>query len=247
MISKDGHSQGQDSLDALLDAAVDAIILVDRRGIVLRFNPAAQRLFGLTERDILGKNVSELMPEPDHSRHDRYIKRYLDGGQPAIIGAGREITGLHASGATLPLHLSVGEIKGGGEARFVGIIRDLSAEKETESVVRELERHLAHADRLVVLGEITAGIAHEINQPLTAIAAFADAGARLLNQDAPEAKEELETVCRRISEQARRAGDVVSRLRGMSRRSEASKSTEDLGALLNTVLHLFEHELTQNG
>jgi two-component system sensor kinase FixL len=234
-------------LDALLSAAVDAIILCDSQGLVLRFNPAAQRLFGYTEEWILGRNVSTLMPEPDRGRHDSYLNRYLGGGEPAIIGMGREVTGLHVSGRTMPMHLSVGEIQGIGQARFVGIIRDLSDEKATQDVVHELETHLAHADRLVILGELTAGIAHEINQPLTAIAAFADAGAKLLDSGQPEAREELQAICQRVAQQARRAGDVVNRLRGLSRKGDFSRTSQDLELLLNNVLLLLEHELKQSG
>lgn len=247
MSSNDVERDHNDPLDALLDAAVDAMVISDRHGCILRFNRAAQRLFGYSEADLIGHNLSCLMPEPDRSGHDRYMSRYLQGGQPAIIGIGREVTGLHASGAIMPMHLSVGEIQGDHEARFVGIIRDLSEEKATEGMVRELQTHLAHADRLVVLGELTAGIAHEINQPLTAIAAFADAGARLINSESPEAQEELEAICRRVSEQARRAGDVVNRLRRLARRGELSRSKQDLEGLLHSVLQLFEHELKQSG
>jgi two-component system sensor kinase FixL len=156
---------------------------------------------------------------------------------------GREVTALHANGNTFPIHLSVGEIGGQKAARFVAIIRDLSEHKATQDIVKELETHLAHADRLVVLGELTAGIAHEINQPLTAIAAFADAGARLLDADNPEAAGELDTVCKRIAEQARRAGNVVNRLRRLSRRSDLTKSSHEIGTLVRNVLLLFEHEL----
>lgn len=247
MSVKNSATDREQSLDALLDAAVDAMVISDRQGCILRFNRAAQRLFGYSEAELIGHNVSRLMPEPDHSRHDRYISRYLQGGEPAIIGLGREVTGRHASGATMPMHLSVGEIQGEREARFVAIIRDLSDEKVTEGMVRELQSHLAHADRLVVLGELTAGIAHEINQPLTAIAAFADAGARLIDSERPEAREELEAICRRVAEQARRAGDVVSRLRSLARRGELSRSQQDLEGLLASVLQLFEHELKQSG
>jgi len=241
-----GKSLHNEPLDALLDAAVDAMVLSDAQGRILRFNRAAQQLFGYAEQEVVGRNVSMLMPEPDRGRHARYMSRYLEGGTPAIIGLGREVTGLHAGGRTMPMHLSVGEIKGSGEARFVAIIRDLSAVKATEGVVRELETHLAHADRLVVLGELTAGIAHEINQPLTAIAAFADAGARLVGSDRPEARAELEAICRRVSEQARRAGDVVSRLRNLSRKGDPTRGKQDLEALLHSVLLLFEHDLKQS-
>ncbi len=238
-------------LDALLEAAVDAIVIVDDRGRILRFNRAAQTLFGHEEAAVQGRNVRLLMPEPYRDQHDGYMQAYTEGGEAAIIGFGREVVGQKADGEVFPIHLSVGEIGVGQDddsgARFVGIIRDLSAVKATEATVRELETHLAHADRLVMLGELTAGIAHEINQPLTAIAAYADAGARMLRSETPGADEELDNICQRVAEQARRAWDVVTRLRMLSRRGKLTKSKQDLGELVNSVLLLFEHELGNSG
>lgn len=234
------------ALDALLHAAVDAIVISDVSGTVLRFNAAAQNMFGHTETAMLGENVRRLMPEPFRSQHDGYLRRYTETGRASIIGRGREIAGLRASGEVFPLHLSVGEIRSQGRARYVAIIRDLSQEKATEDKVRELTAQLAHADRLVMLGELTAGIAHEINQPLTAIAAYADAGGRMLSCAAPEMERNLSEICQRVAEQARRAGDVVTRLRKLSYKGELTRASHDLPTLLSNVLLLFEHELKQS-
>jgi len=233
-------------LDALLQAAVDAIVITDVHGDILRFNAAAQRMFGHSEPSMLGRNVRHLMPEPYRSQHDGYLRRYRETRRAAIIGLGREIKGLRAGGEVFPLHLSVGEIQGQGEGRYVAIIRDLSQEKATEDMVRELTAQLAHADRLVMLGELTAGIAHEINQPLTAIAAYADAGGRMLTCSSPGMEDNLGEICRRVAEQARRAGDVVTRLRKLSYKGELTRSNHDLQTLLSHVLLLFEHELKQS-
>lgn len=234
-------------LDALLNAAVDAIVIIDGEGLIVRVNQAAVEMFGYSGEFLQDRNVSLLMPDPERSQHDEYLKKYNAGGKPAIIGIGREVTALHADGSTFPIHLSVGEITGQARASFVGIIRDQSEEKATLNTVKELETHLAHADRLVVLGELTAGIAHEINQPLTAIAAFADAGARLLGSDVPGADAELDNVCQRIAQQARRAGDVVNRLRKLSRRGDLTKASHEIEVMINNVLMLFEHELRNAG
>lgn len=230
-------------LDALLEAAVDAIIISDEKGFVLRFNSAAQRMFGLAEEDVLGQNLRVLMPEPFRSHHDQYMAAHRQGGPANIIGFGREIAGLRSDGQVFPMHLSVGLIEGAEKARYVGIIRDLSEEKATQDMVRELTAQLAHADRLVMLGELTAGIAHEINQPLTAIAAYADAGGRLLKRSEDEVAPGLAEICQRIAEQARRAGDVVTRLRKLSYKGELTRGQHNLQALLAHVLLLFEHEL----
>jgi two-component system sensor kinase FixL len=247
-MSKASKSRITDPLEALLKAAVDAIVIIDIRGTILRFNPAAQKMFGYDEGATIGRNVSMLMPEPYRSQHDDYLRNYMNGGPAAIIGSGREALGVKSNGDRFPIHLSVGQTSETGRRKFVGIIRDLSAEKETEAMVRELETQLAHADRLVMLGELTAGIAHEINQPLTAIAAYADAGARLLDSAKIEADpKDLNSICLRVAEQARRAGDVVTRLRMMSRRGKLTKGHHDIRGLVTSVRALFEHELQNAG
>lgn len=235
-----------DFLDSLLDAAVDAIIIIDRHGAIERFNRSAEALFGYAEGEVLGRNVSLLMPEPNRSRHDSFISSYLATGKAAIIGIGRIEQGLRRNGEVFPMRLSVGESRNGDEVHFVGIIHDLTHEFATEEKLRRLEQQLFHADRLVTLGELTAGIAHEINQPLTAIAAYADAG-RQIARKAPGASDELLNVCTRIGEQARRAADVVQRLRTLARGGGASKARHDPNQIVRGILPLFEYEVKNTG
>ena len=239
-------SLSADSFDALMSAAVDAIIIIDASGQILRFNPAAQAMFKHAPSNVVGNNVSMLMPAPHSSAHDGYLRSYLSSRQPAIIGVGREETALRADGETFPMHLSVGEATVGGEICFVGIIRDLSSEKEAQDNVRALEQQLVHADRLVVLGELTAGIAHEINQPLTAIAAYADAGHRLLSGGAEKDIAEFQVICGRVAEQARRAGDVITRLRGLARRGTFDKGNHDIDQIIKNVLLIIEYEIKKH-
>lgn len=147
---------------ALIDAAVDAMIVIDGRGLVEEFNPAAERMFGYRAADVLGRNVSMLMPSPDRDRHDQYISRYLDTGEQKIIGIGRDVTAQRADGSCFPVHLSVGAMRVAGEPHFVGIIHDLSARTTLEERVRE-QASLAR------LGEMAAVLAHEVRNPLTAV------------------------------------------------------------------------------
>jgi two-component system sensor kinase FixL len=214
-------------------------------------------LFGYREDEVRGQNVSLLMPEPHRSRHDDYLARYLATGQAAIIGKGRQETGLRRNGQTFPMLLSVGEIKQAGLNGFVGIIRDLTEMRRVQEKVRDLEEQLLHADRLVILGELTAGIAHEINQPLTAIAAYADAGRKIIDrldagagQDGgagPPGTDDMRSVCDRIGGQARRAAEVVQRLRGLVRGGRASKSRNDVNEIIRSILLLFEFEVKRSG
>ena len=238
----EGSSPLANPFDVLMDAAVDAIIIIDSRGTILRFNQAAQQMFEYRTEEVLGKNVKLLMPENRSSRHDGYIKRYLETGKAGIIGMSREETGLKSDGSTFPIRLSVGEIKQKEASQFVGIIHDISVQREAEDKIRQLEEQLLHADRLVILGELTAGIAHEINQPLTAIAAYADAGKQLITRSGDENPENIHLICERIAEQSRRAAEVVQRLRKLVRTGSVSKVRHDINEIIKNTLLLFEYE-----
>jgi two-component system sensor kinase FixL len=158
---------------SVIESAVDGILVIDDRGRIEAFNPAAERLFGYAEADVLGRNVKMLMPSPYHEEHDGYLSRYVEMQVKKIIGIGREVTGLRRDGTTFPLHLSVGEMNVGGERRFTGILHDLSARAAMEEQVREQAA-------LAKLGEMAAVIAHEVKNPLAAVrGAIEVIGARL--------------------------------------------------------------------
>ena len=238
----------ENAFEVLMDAAVDAIIIIDEKGGILRFNRAAQRMFGYTADFVRGSNVSLLMPEPDRSRHDDYLASYLTGGDAKIIGIGRQVSGLRSNGLVFPMHLSVGEVRmNDGRSQYVGIIRDLSEQTAVEDQVYQLEEQLVHADRLVILGELTAGIAHEINQPLTAIAAYADAGKHLVERSDDTRPKDIHVIYERIGEQARRAAEVVQRLRKLVRTGTVSKARHDLNIIIKNTLLLSEYELNKSG
>jgi two-component system sensor kinase FixL len=242
-MSKAHANKPSEAIDALMDAAVDAIIIMDGNGLIERFNRAAETMFGHLESEVRGRNVSLLMPEPQQSRHDEYLERYRRTGEAAIIGKGREDTALRKNGETFPIQLTVGEIQQDGQHSFVGIIRDISEVRLAQEQVRHLEEQLLHADRLVILGELTAGIAHEINQPLTAIAAYADAGSTLIDRIDEAPASDMRSICERIGGQARRAAEVVQRLRGLVRGGAVSKNRHDLNLIIKNILLLFEFEV----
>src|SRR4029079_4703594 len=122
---------------SIVESAVDGIVVIDAHGRIQAFHPAAERLFGYAEADVVGQNVNMLMPSPYHEEHDTYMARYLATGVKKIIGTGREVTGLPRDGTTFPVHLSVGELTVGGERRFTGILHDLSARVKIEEQLRE--------------------------------------------------------------------------------------------------------------
>jgi PAS domain S-box-containing protein len=147
---------------SIVDSAVDGIVVIDAHGRVESFNPAAERLFGYEEREVVGKNVNILMPSPYHEEHDTYLAQYLATGVPKIIGTGREVTGRRKDGRAFPVHLSVGKLVVNGAMKFTGILHDLSARVQIEAQLRE-QASLAR------IGEMAAVIAHEVKNPLAGV------------------------------------------------------------------------------
>jgi two-component system sensor kinase FixL len=154
--------KSEERLRSIVESAVDGIIVIDDRGLIQAFNPSAERLFGYRLNEVLGQNVSMLMPSPDRERHDGYIHHYLTTGQQKIIGIGREVTALRKDGTTFPVHLSVGEMNHQGTRSFTGILHDLS-----DRVA--LEHRLAEQKSLAKLGEMAAVVAHEVKNPIAGI------------------------------------------------------------------------------
>jgi len=149
-------------LRSIVDSAVDGIIVIDAHGRIESFNRSAERLFGYFAAEVVGRNVSMLMPQPYAHEHDYYMHRYLTTGRAQIIGLGREVTGLRKDGTTFPVHLSVGEMAIGGERKFTGILHDLTARVQMEEQLRE-------QTALARLGQMAAVIAHEVKNPLAAV------------------------------------------------------------------------------
>jgi len=147
-------------LRSILDTVPDAMIVIDGHGIIQFFSSAAERLFGYAEEEAIGRNVSELMPQPDQSRHDGYLARYRSSGERHIIGIGRIVTGKRRDGATFPMHLSIGEMQSGGEPYFTGFVRDLTEHQQTQARLQQLQSELVHVSRLSAMGEMASALAH---------------------------------------------------------------------------------------
>ena len=129
-------------LKAIIENAIDGIITIDDRGRVESINPAACKLFQYSPEDVIGNNVSMLMPQPYKSQHDDYIHRYQQTAEPHIIGIGREVTGLRKDGSQFPFRLAVSDVPFTGRKIYAGFIHDLSREKEAEEKLREYAAHL---------------------------------------------------------------------------------------------------------
>ena len=240
-------------LRALLDACVDAVVIIDHRGTIETFNRAACRIFGYSDAEVIGRNVSVLMPATDERQHDQYLERYLQTRAPHVIGIGRDVVAKRRDGSEFPAALAIGEIAGGKAPRFVGFLHDLSGRRAQEEqrraaqeAVREARERLTHVARLSTMGELATGLAHEINQPLTAITLYAQAAERLAAQATPDIAE-IVTALQQISAQALRAGEVIKRLRALVRNRQTQEELLDLNAVVQELAVLVESDARSNG
>lgn len=233
-------------LRALMDAAVDAIVVIDERGDVVSFSPAAESMFGYESAEIVGRPIHELMPEPYRSEHAAYMRRYHETGERRIIGVGREAKARRRNGEVFPVWLSVGEAASISGRRYVGIIRDLTEQREAERQRHVLENRLAHVGRLSLMGEMATGIAHEINQPLSAISNYSQAARHLLEGKDFE-PDALRSACRGIAEEVQRAGRVLENLRSFVRRREIESEPLDLNQMIEGALTLVSADSSSAG
>ncbi|WHO38426.1 PAS domain S-box protein [Sphingobium sp. AP49] len=231
-LSARAHSLEQALLGSILATVPDALIVIDGRGRIVSFGAAAQRMFQYAESDVLGENVSMLMPSPDRERHDGYIDHYLRTREKRIIGTGRLTSARRRDGSTFPIELSVGVVDDEARQLFTGFIRDLTERQQTERRVADLQVELAHASRVTAMGTLATTLAHELNQPLTAIANYMEAGRDLLDTDGPVDREMLREAMSESAAQALRAGGIIRSLREFIRRGEALREPETLRDVL---------------
>ncbi|WP_409999071.1 sensor protein FixL [Bradyrhizobium sp. SZCCHNPS1003] len=217
---------------SILDTVPDAMIVIDGSGTIQFFSSAAERMFGLTEAEAVGLDVSELMPEPDRSRHAGYLTRYHASRERRIIGIGRIVTGRRRDGTTFPMHLSIGEMQSGGKPYFTGFAHDLTEHQQTQARLRELQSELVHVSRLSAMGEMASALAHELNQPLAAISNYMKGSRRLLAGSGDPNTPKIESAMDRAAEQAIRAGQIIRRLRDFVSRGESEKRVESLSKLI---------------
>ena len=221
-LAREAHVQ------SILDTVPEAMIVIDERGLMQSFSSAAERLFGYTPREAIGQNVKVLMPAPYREQHDGYLRRYLDTGERRIIGIGRLVVGQRKDGSTFPMELAVGEMKSGDRRFFTGFIRDLTERQKTEARLQELQSELVHISRLTAMGEMASALAHELNQPLSAISNYLKGSRRLLEGDGDERATTLRDALDKAADQAIRAGHIIRRLRDFVARGESERRVESI-------------------
>lgn len=232
------HLASTDALfHALIRTAIDGIMVIDEEARVQVYNPACERLFGYTRTEVLGRNVDMLMPEPYRSEHDGYIARYLKTSVPHIIGIGREVVGRRKDGSTFPMYLSVGEGTVNDQRIFVGIVNDISEQRARDKRIQELQGELLHVTRMTAMGEMTSALAHEINQPLTALLNYTSA-ARRMAKNMGEPAAQLVEILERAVDQTERAGLIIRRLRNFIEKREPDRAPEDANKIVEDAIAL---------
>ena len=196
------------------------------------FSVAAERLFGYGPNEVIGKNIKMLMPSPYRESHDGYLERYLRTGERRIIGIGRVVVGERKDGSTFPMELSVGEMRSADKRYFTGFIRDLTERQRTEARLQELQTELVHISRLTAMGEMASALAHELNQPLSAIANYLKGAKRLLESRTDDNSKMVSGAMDKAAEQSLRAGQIIRRLRDFVARGESERRVESINKLI---------------
>jgi two-component system sensor kinase FixL len=220
-------------LQSVLETVPDAMIIIDEHGVMQSFSSAAERLFGWTADEARGRNVSLLMPSPDREAHDGYMARYALTGQPRIIGKGRVVVAQRKDGSTFPVALTVGEMNLGGRRFFTGFLQDLSEREAAEERLRTMQAELIHISRLSAMGEMGSTLAHELNQPLSAIANYLRGARRILDVENPGSR--IGGALDKAADQALRAGEIIRRLREFVARGDSERRVESLPRLLDEI------------
>ena len=238
--AEDAIREREARLRSILETVPDAMITIDERGTVESFSLAASRLFGYGPAEIVGRNVKMLMPAPYREMHDAYLEHYRRTGERRVIGKGRIVVGLRSDGSTFPMELSVGEVDGGTRRLFTGFVRDITERQGAEQRLQELQAELLHVSRLSAMGQMTAAIAHELNQPLTAITNYVKAARRTLESRDTDAHavQRAGEMIDKAALQTLRAGGIIRHLRDFVEKRESTRSPENLSKVVEEALAL---------
>ena len=230
---------GEEKLRRVIDSALDGMIVIDSHGTVLLYNAACERLFGYSPEEVLGRNVKLLMTRSDRKNHDTYLQNYLRTGTARIIGSGRDVTGRRKDGSTIPMRLSVGELRDDDDTLlFIGTLHDLTEALRARERIEELQSELMQVAGASAVGEMGTALAHELTQPLSAVAGFVESSAALLEQGGAEIPAKAREYMDQAVAQSLRAGAVIRLLREFTGRGDSVRSVEDINAVVEEICKL---------
>ena len=244
-LEESARRYSEENYRVVVETASDAILSIDDGGTIRFANPATERIFGYKSSDLIGKSLTVLMPEFLRAAHEKGLKRYLATGQRHMNWQGTELTALHKNGQEFHVEVSFGDLDSGGHRVFTGFIRDISKRKQAEERLRETELELARVSRLTTMGELSASIAHEVNQPLTAVTNNGNACLRLLADHNLE-PEVLRHALKEMVADSTRAGAVIARIRAFIKKTPPQKIHVDINEAIQEVLVLAGHRLQEN-
>lgn len=224
-------------LRSILETVPDAMIVIADDGTICSFSPAAERLFGYAEADLIGCSVNLLMPHADRGANDDFLSHYRITGDRFTIGPARSVTGLRRDGTTFPMELAVGETVSGGQRMFTGFVRDLTERRRTERQLQELQSELIHVSRLSAMGTMAATLAHELNQPLTAITNYLEATRDLLLGPEPDVAL-VRSALNDAAGQSLRAGHIIRRLRAFVAGGSAERKVSSIRQMVEEATAL---------
>jgi two-component system, LuxR family, sensor kinase FixL len=221
-------------LESSLATVPDALVVINDTGVIQSFSNAAERLFGWSADEVVGQNVKRLMPSSYADEHDGYIDRYLSTGEAHVIGSHRQVTGLRKDGSEFPMELRIGEVRTGDKRYFTGVVRDLTTLEEAQTRLSELRAQLTQVWSLNSMGEMASVLAHELNQPLSAVANYLRAARNLIARMELEDDDLIDAVAR-AGDQAVRAGEIVRTMRDLAARGGTLQKPESLGAIIGEI------------
>ena len=238
---------------SIVDSALDAVVAMDADGIITGWNKQAEQIFGWTRSEAVGRRMSEtIIPLKFRALHERGLQHFFRTGEGPVLNKRIEITALRRDGAEFPVELTITPLESGGSWTFSSFVRDISERKRAEQKLRESELNLhntqaelAHMARVMTMGELTASIAHEVNQPLAAIIASGDScTAWLLNE--PPNLDKARAAASRMIQAATQASEIVQRLRALFKKTTSMTAAVDLNAVIDDTISLVRHETHKN-
>lgn len=232
-------STSEARLASVFDTAADGIVVINERCEVLAYNKACEQLFGFPASELIGNNIKKIMPADYAEAHDGFVQRYLDTGEKRIIGIGREVRGRHRDGTEFPVELSVGEASTPDGLQFIGIIRDLRPRRSVEERLAQAQAQLVHMTRISAMDEMGAAIAHELNQPLTAILLYLQAVSRKAKNDDSLDPALLSVIDKAVAE-AERAGEIIQRMRQLVEKKEPERANINVDDFVQACIDLVE-------
>lgn len=236
--SKQQILERETKLNSIFNASVEGIITCDMSCKIISVNAAVETIFGYTKEELIGYRINKLMPLGQNKCSHRERRRYRqETDMPKVLGRIREVEGLRKDGAAVPLDISIAEFTVDGQDYFASVVRDVSQRKLQELQQREHVEALSHVMRLGLMGELASGIAHEVNQPLTAIANYSQACLRFIQAEKPDLAK-LGSILEKTHDQALKAGQIIHRMRDFVRSQKIHRSTTDMNTLIENAVGL---------